>query len=72
VARIVWATTGDEVAEGTIGHVQATRVYGCTPLVTVAWDGRGGEGQPPAITDPVSVENLEPVDRPRKVDLRPS
>lgn len=52
--------TGEEVAEGTLGYVQQTNVHGCAPLVTVAWDGRGGEGQPPHIMHPCSVESLDP------------
>jgi hypothetical protein len=54
---------GDEVAEGTIGRIQQTNVHGCIPLVMVAWDGRGGNGQPPHITLACSTESLEPVDR---------
>ena len=53
--------TGEEVVEGTIGHIQQTNVGGCSPLVTVAWEGRGGAGEPPAILHPVSAESLEPV-----------
>lgn len=59
VEAIVYGT-GEEVAEGTMGYVQRTHVLGCTPLVTVAWDGRGGSGEPPDIFHPVSVESLEP------------
>jgi len=55
--------TGEEVAEGTIGHVQQTNVNGCTPLVAVAWDGRGGAGESPHVVHPCSVESLEPVGR---------
>jgi hypothetical protein len=54
---------GDEVAEGTIGRIQQTNVHGCMPLVTVAWEGRGGNGQPPHITLACSTESLEPVNR---------
>jgi hypothetical protein len=52
--------TGEAVAEGTVGFVQRTNVHGCTPLVTVNWVGRGGDGQPPSILHPCSVESLEP------------
>ena len=38
---------------------QQTNVHGCAPLVTVAWDGRGGPGQPPSILVACSVESLE-------------
>ena len=55
--------TGEEVAAGSIGYVQRTNVHGCAPLVTVAWIGRGGAGQPPHILHPCSTECLEPVDR---------
>lgn len=58
VETIVYGT-GEEVAEGTVGHVQKTNVHGCTPLVTVAWIGRGGPGQPPHIIHACSVESLE-------------
>lgn len=61
VCAIVYGT-GEEVAEGTVGWVQETNVGGCAPLVTVAWDGRGREGQPPSITQPCSIENLDPVE----------
>lgn len=47
--------TGEEVPEGTVGHVQQINVHGCTPLVTVAWEGLL------AITRPVSVDSLEVV-----------
>lgn len=57
--------TGEEVAEGTLGRVQRVNVHGCSPLVTVAWEGRGGEGQPDHILHPCSAESLEPVDRGR-------
>jgi hypothetical protein len=57
-ARIVF-DAGEEVAEGTVGWVQDVNVNGCAPLVTVAWDGRGGTGEPPSITAPCSVESLE-------------
>jgi hypothetical protein len=55
--------TGEQVDEGTIGWVQKTHVHGCQPLVTVAWEGRGGAGEPPHVFHPVSVEALEPMDR---------
>lgn len=61
VETIVYGT-GEEVPEGSVGFVQKTHVFGCTPLVTVAWEGRGGDGQPPHIMYPCSVENLEPVE----------
>jgi hypothetical protein len=48
--------TGEEVPEGTIGRVQQTHVHGCTPLMTVAWEGI------PPVTHPVSAESLDPVD----------
>lgn len=51
--------TGEEVAEGTLGNIQQTNVHGCSPLVTVAWDGRGREGEPPSILKACSVESLE-------------
>lgn len=60
VETIVYGT-GEEVAEGTTGRVQQTAVHGCAPLVTVAWLGRGGDGEPPHIAHPCSVESLEPV-----------
>jgi hypothetical protein len=60
VETIVWGT-GEEVAEGTLGNVQQTNVHDCRPLVTVAWDGRGGEGQPPSVLQSCSVESLERV-----------
>jgi len=53
--------TGEEIAEGTVGIIQHVGVHGCDPLVTVAWEGRGRDGQPPHITQPCSVESLEPV-----------
>ena len=56
VETIVYGT-GEEVPEGTIGVVQRTNVHGCTPLVTVAWEGL------PPITHPCSVESLESMDR---------
>ena len=60
VETIVYGT-GEQVDEGTVGHVQRTHVHGCTPLVTVEWEGHGGAvfGEPPPITHPVSVESLE-------------
>ena len=51
--------TGEEVVEGTTGRVQKVNVHGCTPLVTVAWDDRGNEGQLPHITHACSVESIE-------------
>ena len=60
VETIVY-NTGEEVPEGAVGYVQQTRVQGCAPLVTVAWDGRGRAGEPPHIVEPCSVESLEPV-----------
>jgi len=45
--------TGEEVPEGTFGRIQRTNVYGCLPLVTVAWDGIN-------VLHPVSAESLEP------------
>jgi hypothetical protein len=59
VETIIYGT-GEEVAEGTVGFIQQTNVHGCTPLVTVNWVGRGGDGQPPSILHPCSVESLEP------------
>ena len=53
--------TGEEVAEGTEGYVQQVNVNGCEPLVTVAWEDRGGEGQPEHILHPCSIEHLDPV-----------
>ena len=51
--------TGEEVPEGTVGRVQRVNVHGCMPLVTVAWDGHGGTGEPSHVTHPVSAESLE-------------
>lgn len=62
VETIVYGT-GEEVVEGSVGYIQRTNVNGCMPLVTVAWEDRGGDGEPPSILHPVSVESLEPVDR---------
>jgi hypothetical protein len=59
VETIIYGT-GEEVAEGTLGFIQQTNVHGCTPLVTVAWVGRGDDCQPPPVKHPVSVESLEP------------
>ena len=57
VETIIYGT-GEEVPEGTVGVVRHTNVHGCTPLVTVEW-----EGLPPIGHPVVSVESLEPVDR---------
>ncbi len=54
--------TGQEIPEGTIGHIQRTNVHGCTPLVTVAWECRGRSGEPSPILHPCSVESLELVE----------
>jgi hypothetical protein len=59
VEEIVYAS-GEEVAEGTVGTILRTGVHGCTPLVTVAWSGRGGLGEPPHILKPCSAESLAP------------
>jgi len=53
VEDIVYGT-GEEVAEGAVGHVQETGVHGCAPLLRVSWEGA------PAVTQPVSAESLEP------------
>jgi hypothetical protein len=60
VETIIYGT-GEEVPEGTVGRIQRTNVHGCTPLVTVEWEGYGGAvfGEPPPIPHPVSVESLE-------------
>jgi len=50
----------DEIAEGTAGTVQQTNACGCTALVTVAWDGRGGPGQLPHVVHLCSKDSLEP------------
>ena len=47
--------SGEEIPEGALGTVQKTYVHGCSPLVTVAWDGML------AIVHPVCVESLDPV-----------
>lgn len=54
VETIVYGT-GEEVPEGTRGRIQRTNVHGCTPLVTVHWEGL------PPILHPCSVESLDPV-----------
>jgi hypothetical protein len=59
VETIVYST-GEEIAEGTTGYVQQTNVYDCAPLVTIAWNDRGGPGEPPHVVVPCSVESLEP------------
>lgn len=64
VETIFFLNVNDEIAEGTVGYVQQTHVLGCAPLVTVAWDGRGRAGEPPHITEPCSVESLEPAKGP--------
>jgi len=55
--------TGEEVPEGTIGHVQQINVNGCAPLVMVAWidpaDPR--DRSLLRVMQPCSVESLEPV-----------
>jgi hypothetical protein len=61
VETISYAASGGEVAEGSLGHVQRTKIGGCDPLVSVAWAAGGVE-----IT---SVESLEPVDRPPRHSL---
>lgn len=59
VETIVYGT-GEEVHEGATGRIQETNVRGCAPLVTVAWKGRGGPGEPPHVTSPLTVASLEP------------
>jgi hypothetical protein len=58
VETIIYGT-GEEIPEGTVGHIQRINVFGCAPLVTVAWEGRGRTGQPPSILEPCSTESLE-------------
>lgn len=57
VETIVYVTSGSEVPEGTMGHVQRTKIGGCDPLVSIAWQGGYG-------VEITSVESVEPVDRP--------
>jgi hypothetical protein len=48
---------GEEVPEGTVGHIQQIDVYQCTSLVMVQWEGL------PSILYPCSVERLERCER---------
>ena len=45
VETIIYGT-GEEVPEGTVGVVRHTNVHGCTPLVTVEWEGLPPIGHP--------------------------
>ena len=57
VCGIFYAQSGRSVDKGALGTVKDTRVAGCDPLVTVAWDDQ------PSPVETTSVENLEPEPR---------
>ena len=48
----------DQLSAGAIGYVQETDVFGFEHLVMVAWEGRGGPGEPP-IAGPCSIKVLQ-------------